>query len=116
MIRERLALMIFASIMSLAIIGCGGSPEGADDNEDMDVHKDPDNVEMNTRASDDNDEKYESFYNDNDSDESQPGLNTPFDIDEDQREIIKEDFIGKTDVSSHLFENDTDEKMTDLFG
>ena len=27
-----------------------------------------------------------------------------------------EDFIGKSDVSSHLFENDKDEKVDDLFG
>jgi hypothetical protein len=53
---------------------------------------------------------------DDDSDESQPCLMTPFDIDEVQREIIKEDFIGKLDVSSHLFENDEDEKVAGFFG
>ena len=82
----------------------------------MDIHKHPDNVDINTRASDDNDEKDESSDNDDDSDESQPCLMTPFDINEVQREIIKEDFIGKWDVSSHLFENDKDEKVADLFG
>ena len=86
------------------------------DNEDMDICNDPDNVEMNAGASDDNDEEVKASVNDDNSDIRQPTIMKPFNIEEDQRAIIKKYFIGKSDVSSYLFENDKDEKVADLFG
>ena len=51
----------------------------------MDICNEPDNVKMNTGASDDNVEKVKSSDYDDDSDESHPGLMTQFDIEEEQR-------------------------------
>jgi hypothetical protein len=87
-----------------------------DDNEDVDICDEPDNVEMNTGASDNNVEEVKASDDEDNSDVCQPALMTPFNIDEDQRAIIKEDFIGKSDVYSHLLENDKYEKVADLFG
>ena len=88
-------------------------------NEDMDVNKDSENEnesdDEQSKVSDDDDDKDESFDND-DEDESQPSLMSTFDIYEVQRHINKEDFIGKSDVSSHLFEFDKHEKVADFFG
>ena len=38
-----------------------------------------------------------------------------FDIESEQRPIVKEDFIGKLYVASHLFEVDQDDKVSDFF-
>jgi hypothetical protein len=40
----------------------------------------------------------------------------PFNIEEDLSPITKEHFIGKSDINSHLFENDEDEKVVFFFG
>ena len=48
----------------------------------MDICNEPVNVKMNTGALDDNVEEVKSSHDDDDSDESQPGLMTQFDIDE----------------------------------
>ena len=38
-----------------------------------------------------------------------------FDIQAEKRPIIKTDFTGKSDVSSHLFQVDLDHKVVDCF-
>ena len=86
------------------------------DNEDMQICYDHDNEEMNAGVSDGNDEEDNASDDDNNSDSCQHTIIKPFNIEDDQRAIIKEYFIGKSDSSSHLFENDKDEKVADLFG
>ena len=80
------------------------------DSEGLDICNDPDNIEMNAGASDDNGEKVKTSDDDDNSDVRQPTIMKPFNIEEDQRAIMKKYFIGKSDVSSHLFDNDKDKK------
>ena len=72
------------------------------DNEDMEICYDHDNVEMNAGASDGNDEEVKASDDDDNSDGCQRTIIKPFNIEEDQITIIKEYFIGKSDVSSHF--------------
>ena len=72
----------------------------------MEICYDHDNVEMNAGASDGNDEEVKASYDDDNKDGCQRTIMKPFYIEEDQSPIMKKYFIVKSDVSSHLFEND----------
>ena len=67
---------------------------------------------MNAGVSDGNYEEVKASDDDENSDGRQRTISKPFKIEEDQSAIIKEYFIGKSDVSYHLFENDKDEKVS----
>ena len=81
------------------------------DNEDMQNCYDYNNEEMNAGVSDGNEKEVKVSDDDENSVEYQPTNMKPFNIEEDQSEIMKKYFIGKSDVFSLLFENDKDEKV-----
>jgi hypothetical protein len=86
------------------------------DNEDIHRGNDKFDEEMNTEVSNDDDNDFNASDDEKNSDETQPTKIKPFNIDEDLSAIMKKNFIGKSDVNCHLFENDQDKKVVDIFG
>lgn len=74
------------------------------------------NEEMNVGVSDGDDKELKASDDDENRNESQPTKMKPFNIQKDRSAIMKDNFIGKSDVNSYLFENDKDEKVVDFFG
>ena len=85
---------------------------------DKNIMEENDNEDMQSNAveSDCYDNEFDASDDDEISDVTRFTEMKPFNIEEDLCPITKEHFIGKSDINSHLFENDEDEKVVDFFG